>query len=160
MCKERKRTRDLLLEYDYAILPPRPRAAGLHMVYPWEQVDLTMLAHQLYKLAVQNGYTGSEALFLQKFAGGSVITGTINTFPIPGDENNLYLDTETDTLYYYKHTIEKIYTDLAARIGVAIVGTSILEDHETVDTYLYIPVRAMPIENLIYDCGSAAEYID
>jgi hypothetical protein len=31
----RERTRDLLLEYDLRIMPPRPRAAGLAMVYPW-----------------------------------------------------------------------------------------------------------------------------
>jgi hypothetical protein len=31
----RTRTRDLLLEYDIRIMPPRPRAAGLAMVYPW-----------------------------------------------------------------------------------------------------------------------------
>ena len=31
----RERTRDLLLEYDIAIMPPRPRAAGLSMIYTW-----------------------------------------------------------------------------------------------------------------------------
>ena len=31
----RRSTRDLLLEYDSVIMPPRPRAAGLAMVYPW-----------------------------------------------------------------------------------------------------------------------------
>jgi hypothetical protein len=31
----RERTRDLLLEYDFRIMPPRPRAAGLAMIYPW-----------------------------------------------------------------------------------------------------------------------------
>ena len=31
----RERTRDLLLEYDVRIMPPRPRAAGLSMIYTW-----------------------------------------------------------------------------------------------------------------------------
>jgi len=31
----RERTRDLLLEYDVRIMPPRPRQAGLAMIYPW-----------------------------------------------------------------------------------------------------------------------------
>ena len=35
----RARTRDLLLEYDIHIMPPRPRAAGLAMIYPWLNSD-------------------------------------------------------------------------------------------------------------------------
>jgi len=31
----RVRTRDLLLEYDRMIMPPRPRAAGLGLIYTW-----------------------------------------------------------------------------------------------------------------------------
>ena len=31
----RHRTRDLLLEYDAAIMPPHPRAGGIPMIYPW-----------------------------------------------------------------------------------------------------------------------------
>jgi len=31
----RERTRDLLLEYDRMIMPPRPRAAGLGLIYIW-----------------------------------------------------------------------------------------------------------------------------
>ena len=38
---ERYRTRDLLLEYDKAIMPPRPRAAGLSNVYSWGSTILT-----------------------------------------------------------------------------------------------------------------------
>jgi len=33
----RARTRDLLLEYDTHIMPPRPRAAGIGIIYPWLQ---------------------------------------------------------------------------------------------------------------------------
>jgi len=32
---ERYRTRDLLLEYDNKIVPPKPRIAGLNTVYSW-----------------------------------------------------------------------------------------------------------------------------
>jgi len=31
----RERTRDLLLEYNQYIMPPRPRAAGLGLIYTW-----------------------------------------------------------------------------------------------------------------------------
>ena len=34
-CRERHRTRDLLLEYDLNIMPPHPRAGGISIVYPW-----------------------------------------------------------------------------------------------------------------------------
>lgn len=92
----RERTRDLLLEYDFHIMPPRPRAAGLGMiytwlhgnipnsdpiysvpipetaefsiVYPWESIGLSILSDQIYILAVQNGYTGSREDFHQFFS--------------------------------------------------------------------------------------------
>ena len=38
---ERRRTRDLLLEYDKAIMPPRPRVAGLSNVYSWGSTVLS-----------------------------------------------------------------------------------------------------------------------
>jgi len=86
--RERQRTRDLLLEYDRAIMPPRPRAAGLgsvytwlnanevtqnegdmppapsttefNSVYPWENTGLIILSNQLYTLAAKSGYTGTS----------------------------------------------------------------------------------------------------
>ena len=91
----RARTRDLLLEYDRMIMPPRPRAAGLGLiytwlesntpstdviyhvpvpqtaefsiVYPWESISLSMLGDQIYILASRSGYTGTREEFHKYF---------------------------------------------------------------------------------------------
>ncbi len=91
----RERTRDLLLEYDRMIMPPRPRAAGLGLiytwlesntpstdviynvpipqtaefstVYPWESIGLSILGDQIYILAAQSGYTGPREEFHKYF---------------------------------------------------------------------------------------------
>ena len=92
---ERYRTRDLLLEYDTNIMPPHPRAGGisvvypwgssvwdnvvdmsipntphtttLSMIYPWENTSLNILSHQLFLLAVMNGFNGTEEDFKELF---------------------------------------------------------------------------------------------
>ena len=93
--RERWRTRDLLLEYDRSIMPPRPRAAGLGLiytwlngntsnsdviytvpipntaefstVYPWETLGLNILGDQIYLLASRSGYTGTREEFHRYF---------------------------------------------------------------------------------------------
>lgn len=158
MCRERKRTRDRLLEYNPMIIPPRPHTAGLAMIYPWENSSLLTLQHQLFLIAQNNGYNGEETDFLARFAqgnnSGGVNTGTINTFPIPGVENQLYLDTETEVLYYFKIFTNEIQEEFINKYGIEIVGS--------VDNiiYAYIPVRALPMEPLFIDCGSSTESID
>lgn len=49
--KERFRTRDRLLEYDSMIMPLMPHSAGLSVVYPWEDILFSGLAHQLFLIA-------------------------------------------------------------------------------------------------------------
>lgn len=158
MCRERKRTRDRLLEYDLTIMPPRPHTAGLAMIYPWENSSLLALQHQLFLIAQNNGYNGEETDFLARFAqgnnSGGVNTGTINTFPIPGVENQLYLDTETEVLYYFKIFTNEIQEEFINKYGIEIVGSM---DNII---YAYIPVRALPMEPLFIDCGSSTESID
>jgi len=94
--RERKRTRDLLLEYDLAIMPPHPRSGGLvvlypwgtssydnmvdipiphsphtttlSMIYPWEDISLTQFNNQLYLVALQNGFEGSIDDFKDLFS--------------------------------------------------------------------------------------------
>ncbi len=156
MCKERWRTRDLLLEYDTAIMPARPRTAGLAMVYPWEDLSLSMLKAQIIEIARQNGYNGNDEEFWNHFSNftGGVNTGTLNTFPSPGKETDLYLDTETNILYYFKIADNNINVEELALVGAEIIYAS----NEV--TYLYIPVRALPIEPLLLDCGSSTEMID
>lgn len=105
--KERWRTRDRLLDYDSSIMPPHPYNGdiALPVVYPWENVTLSVLSHQLYEIALQNGFSGTEENFLKKFSNGSnekeIIVGTIATFPENGQEDYLYLDRETGILYYF-----------------------------------------------------------
>lgn len=153
MCKERKRTRDLLLEYD---LPPLPYSAAMPSVYPWQNLTLTQLGSQLYQLAQKQGYTGNQSDFLNNFANSNgIFTGkTLPEFPVPGVDYQLYLDMETDILYYFKAAQQAIRMDYVSRIGAIVVG------EQGTTTYLYIPVRSKPLENLIYDSGDASEYID
>lgn len=156
---ERYRTRDRLLR-NLDFFPDNPVTNRMPMVYPWENIALSVFERQLLDLAHKYGFTGDANDFFNRFSSGAIHYGTLNTFPIDGIENDLYLDTETDILYYFKATTETIDTTMAAKIGVAIVGqSSVINQQETI-TYLYIPIRALPIENLIYDCGDAAEFID
>ena len=131
--RERWRTRDLLLEYDTAIMPPHPRAGGLatvypwgsayydnvidysvpkmphvarlSMIYPWENTSLNILNHQLYLIAVQNGFDGTEDDFKELFRGyvgpRSIMFATYDAFPETGITDKLYFDLETKILYYW-----------------------------------------------------------
>lgn len=158
--RQRKRTRDRLLQYDFTRIPALPHSAGLPFIYPWENYAVSALSSQLFQLAQLHGYTGSEEGFWQRFITGSVIMGTLSTFPEIGDEGCLYLDTETDILYYFKETTAPINQQLLAVVGGAIIDTSIIEGEIPQIIRMYIPIKALPIENLILDCGTAAEFID
>lgn len=155
---ERRRTRDLLLEYDISIMPPHPRSAGLKMIYPWENINNSVLKQQIYDIALDNGYVGTVDDFWDKFSSSVLVHGTLDTFPVPGNEYSLYFDDDTSVLYYFKSANGALNEKLIARIGAAIVGTSVVVGEDIV-TYLYIPVRALPIEDLIYDSGDASDYI-
>lgn len=180
---ERKRTRDRLIEYDISIMPLYPHSGGiavpypqeaeniritipsiiaearLNVIYPWENYSLTILSHQLYLIARDNGFPGTEKQFLEKFGSLNVITennvivGIINNFPMIGDTNALYLDRETGILYYFKATENTINEEIATIMGAIIKGK------ENEMTFLYIPVRALLIEDTILNCGDASEYI-
>ena len=127
MCKERWRTRDLLLEYDRAIMPPRPRAAGLGIVYPWEMMTFSIISKQLYAFAINSGFKGSEKDFKEKFGSylqnKQIIYANYIDFPVTGELDKLYFDLEEKILYYW--------------------------DEE------YIPVNAMLIANTIIEGGEA-----
>lgn len=105
---ERRRTRDLLLEYDIAIMPPRPRAAGLGIIYPWENISLNILSHQLYQVAASSGYFGTESDFLNHFgsflSNKEMIFDTFDNFPELGEQDKLYFDLEEKILYYWDET--------------------------------------------------------
>ena len=104
---ERQRTRDLLLEYDTSIMPPRPRAGGLCVLYPRENTSLNVLNHQLYLLAVANGFEGTEEDFKQLFTSyvgqRSIMFATYSEFPETGIASKLYFDLEEKILYYWEN---------------------------------------------------------
>ena len=153
--RERKRTRDLLLEYDINIMPPHPRSGGimvvypwgssaydnivdnyvprqphtttLSMIYPWENTSLNILNYQLYLIAVQNGFEGTQEdfkdLFTSFVGARSIMFATYDAFPAIGITNKLYFDLNEKILYYW--------------------------DGE------YIPVNAMLIANTMINGGEA-----
>lgn len=154
----RVRTRDLLLEYDIRIMPPRPRQAGLALVYPWlnsnassdtwvdvppipntpefsvvypwETVGLNILGDQIYILASRSGYEGTREEFHRYF--GSYLT--TNKWEIMFDQfNNFPAQGEIDKLYF----------DLGENILYYWAGTE------------YLPVNAMLITNTILEGGEA-----
>jgi len=129
---ERYRTRDLLLEYDRTIVPPKPRAAGLSniyswgsapldnlngdappiptqtdigIIYPWENTSLSIFSHQLYSVAIINGFIGTEREFLDRFVNyvsdKQIIFETYEHFPRYGSLNKLYFDLDEKILYYW-----------------------------------------------------------
>ena len=115
---------------------------------------LNLLEKEIFQIAQKNGFMGNNDNFWAKFSAGGVhILPTDLDFPAQGIIGDLYLDQDTDILYYFKQTEEAININIADQLGIIIKGT------ENNTYYIYIPIRAMPIENLIYDCGNAAEYI-
>ena len=154
----RERTRDLLLEYDIRIMPPRPRAAGLAMVYPWlnsnyedggwanippipdtpefqvvypwESVGLSILGDQIYMLAANSGYTGTREEFHRYF--GSYLQ--TNSWEILFESYNNFPQVGQQ---------DKLYFDLDENILYYWIGTE------------YNPVNAMLITNTILEGGEA-----
>ena len=90
--RQRIKTRDRLFDYD---LPAYPIIDKLQAPYPWASASLSVLSKQLYELALQKGFLGTQDTFLSRFANGTIIRGTLNQFPIPGDSDTLYLDKTT-----------------------------------------------------------------
>lgn len=153
----RARTRDLLLEYDLRIMPPRPRAAGLAMVYPWlnsnsagqgwvippipetaefqvvypwESIGLSILGDQIYMLAAQSGYHGTREEFHHYF--GSYLE--TNSWEILFEQYENFPEVGLPT---------KLYFDLGENILYYWDGTG------------YTPVNAMLIANTILNGGDA-----
>lgn len=115
-------------------------ANSIQTVYPWEQIQNSQLARQMYQIAKDNGYTGTKDEYLAKyvelFDASKVIAGKVSEFPIPGDAKNVYLDNEVGTLYYYQFAEGEIDTTVPELIGARIV---VDEDN---NTHLYIPIKS------------------
>ena len=153
----RQRTRDLLLEYDRFIIPPRPRAAGLGLVYtwlnsntpstdtiysvpipstaefsivyPWESLGLNILGDQIFILASNSGYTGTREEFHKYF--GSYL-----------EQNKQEILFETFDNFPQVGKYDMLYFDLNEKILYYWDGE-------------YIPVNAMLIAQTILDGGEA-----
>ena len=153
----RERTRDLLLDYDIRIMPPRPRQAGLAMVYPWlnsnseeggwigippipetaefsvvypwESIGLNILGDQIYLLAAQSGYQGGREEFHRYF--GTYL-----------ERNRWDILFESYNNFPQVGQTNKLYFDLQEKILYYWNNG-------------YIPVNAMLITNTILDGGEA-----
>ena len=115
---ERRRTRNLLLEYDTHIMPPRPRAAGLSIIYPWENTNTSILLKQLYEIAINSGFTGTENDFKNYFGiylqNKQIIFNIFKNFPENGSEEYLYFDLDEKILYYWDNEYLPVNTTLIA----------------------------------------------
>ena len=133
MYLDRIKTRDLLLEYDPAIMSLRPRQAGLNIIYPWENQSMMIFVKQLFDLAAASGYEGDQSDFISNFgtylSRKSVIYANFIDFPEYGENDKLYFALDEKILYYW-------------------------------DNLEYKPVKATLIDNTIIYSGDASEYYD
>ena len=149
--RERIKTRDRLLGYNFCVVLPQPHCVSIPMVYPWETMSQDQLAAQIILIAKANGYTGDEADFWRLFSERCVVFGTLATFPEVGSNHSLYFDTETEILYYFKAVDYEVSDEAAALLGAEI--TSI----DGVITNMYIPIRSLLIEDTILNVESATD---
>ena len=140
MNRDRWRTRDLLAEEGKEITP----FSSINTVYPWKDIQLKVLSEKIYQIAQKYGYTNTKEAFWTKFNEGTVIVDSVENFPPIGEENKLYLDKNSGIVYYFITTTQEVYTQLATSLDVIITE----ESNEEIK-YLYIPIKAMPIEKLI-----------
>lgn len=123
-------------------------ANNIQTVYPWEKIQQSQLGQQMYAIAADNGYTGTQEEFLQHYAdtfsNGTIAAGTINEFPIPGNPQDLYFDNTSGILYYYLSTTDEVDEALLQLVGVRVVETT---ENNITTTHLYIPIKALGIIN-------------
>lgn len=133
MCNNRRLTRDLLLEYDFNIMPPRPRAAGLGVVYPWESMGLSTFTRTLYLVAAKSGFTGTEKQFYESFGAfledKQIIFEAYENFPEEGNQTTLYFDLNENTMYCWSNNE-------------------------------YVPINALLIDGTILHGGTSTELVD
>jgi len=115
MCKERWNTRDLLTE---AQNPSEPTSyvSSIKSVYPWENMQLSFFAGQLYTLAKEGGYEGTIDDFTTNF-GKLLEKKNIeymerDSFPEQGEISKLYFDTQEKILYYWDGEYYPVNTTL------------------------------------------------
>ena len=114
--KERFRTRDLLLEYNLDILPIQPSQENSVITYPWENIQLATIEKQLYQIAKNSGFNGTENDFLLNFgryiSNRSIIYDIYINFPEIGETDKLYFDLDEKILYYWNNGYYPVETIL------------------------------------------------
>lgn len=143
MNTERWKTRELLENNTSDGIP----FSNIKTVYPWENMQLSILSKQIYDIAKSNGYNKDEKEFWKKFSKDNIIVDSLENFPPIGEKDTLYLDKNSGILYYFISTDGIIYKELADILNTRIISSDELSSENI--TNLYIPIKAMPIENLI-----------
>lgn len=115
--RERKKTRDRLLDYE---LPPMPFNVIPPMVYPWNNLA-EQLNSYFYTLAQNEGFKGTSEELWQLLLKDSIYLGTYETFPEIGEQGVLYIDKNTRIVYIYEYSLTN-----ETRVGYAQVGYSML----------------------------------
>jgi len=112
---ERRRTRDLLLEYS---MLPQPYATNLKSIYPLENLSLSILQQQLFMLARDNGFQGNITNFKEKIKfllqDQQIVYENFSNFPSVGEKNKLYFDLTEKILYYWENEYIPINSTLIA----------------------------------------------
>lgn len=95
-------------------MPPRPRAAGLGMIYPWENIADSNLRKQLFDFARDSGYLGTEnefsTLFGSYLQGKAILFNAFDNFPELGTTDMLYFDLDEKIMYYWDEEYRPINT--------------------------------------------------
>ena len=102
--RERKRTRDRLLDYYSYQIPSSPIAPIYPHLNPYiVEIPLGELSQRIGEIANIYGYDGDKDEFWEKLAlTNGVHLASLSEFPSEGKEGDLYLDKDTGTLYWYK----------------------------------------------------------
>lgn len=98
-----------------------------------------LLDYDTYRGALQP-YT--DTINWDSLANRQIIFGTLETFPMPGSEQQLYYDTETHILYYFTSIAEPISDIQTALVDIAIVDLALANREQQYNIiYRYVPVH-------------------
>lgn len=132
MNKDRWRTSVLTLNpNDYQA------ANNIQTVYPWENIQRSQLSQQILKIAQDFGFEGTEEELWKRFSSGLLII--TNEFPIEGNEQTLYFNKESETLYSCKIINEE------DPIPVEVQNATIIRNEGEGKINLYTPIHALGI---------------
>ena len=101
---------------------------------PAPVMPLSIFEEMMYKVAYENGYSGTKTDFTEGFvnallgnsnaAGVILQKGSVADFPEKGIENAVYIDTENNHIYYWK---ENRYYRISTGSGGGLEDGTILD---------------------------------